>query len=124
MQNLQHAQTDQSCNIDDEYSTKIGFENQIENLKIEIQKLNDERERGLQRLKVQPFVGSVLIGLLHLGLDENDIIKVAERCHNNLSNRTSYTEVLRREIINTIENFMKIPMENASLAMRNLKNNQ
>ena len=60
----------------------------------------------------------VLIGLLQRGLDEQDILKVAERCHNNLSNRTSYAEILRKETINIIQNVMKIPMENACLAMR------
>ena len=98
--------------------TILGFEPQIRNLKIEIQKLNDERKRGLQRLKDQPFIEPVIIGLLQLGLDEHDILKVTERCHNNLSNKDSYTEILRKEIINTIHNVMMIPIMNAGLAMR------
>ena len=73
--------------IEMQYNTILGFEPQIKNLKIEIQKLNDEREKGLQRLKVQPMIEPVIIGLLKLGLDEHDILKVAERCHNNLSNK-------------------------------------
>ena len=104
--------------IETQYNTKLGFEPQIENLKIELQSLNDKREKELQRLKAQPFVVPVLIGLLQRGLDEQDILKVAERCHNNLSNRTSYAEILRKETINIIQNVMKIPMENACLAMR------
>src|SRR6478672_10013361 len=100
----------------------IGFEPQIRNLKIEIQKLNDERKRGLQRLKDQPFIEPVIIGLLQLGLDEPDILKVAERCHNNLSNKDSYTEILRKEIINTIHTVMMIPIMNAGLAMRSIHN--
>jgi hypothetical protein len=75
----------------------IGFEPQIRNLKIEIQKLNDERKRGLQRLKDQPFIEPVIIGLLQLGLDEHDILKVAERCHNNLSNKDSYRDSKKRD---------------------------
>jgi hypothetical protein len=104
--------------IETQYNTKLGFEPQIENLKIELQSLNDKREKELQRLKSQPFVVPVLIGLLQRGLDEQDILKVAERCHNNLSNRTSYAEILRKETINIVQNVMKIPMENACLAMR------
>ena len=105
-------------NIDTQYNTKLGFEPLIENLKIELQSLKDKREKELQRLKAQPFVVPVLIGLLQRGLDEQDILKLAERCHNNLSNRTSYAEILRKETINIIQNVMKIPMENACLAMR------
>ena len=102
--------------------TILGFEPQIRNLKIEIQKLNDERKRGLQRLKDQPFIEPVIIGLLQLGLDEHDILKVAERCHTNLSNKDSYTEILRKEIINTLHNVMMIPIMNAGLAMRSIHN--
>ncbi len=108
--------------IEMQYNTILGFEPQIKNLKIEIQKLNDEREKGLQRLKVQPMIEPVIIGLLKLGLDEHDILKVAERCHSNLSNKASYTEILRKEIINTIHNVMMIPIMNAGLDMRSINN--
>lgn len=109
--------------IDTQYNSKLGFECQIENLKIEIQSLNDKRIKELQRLQAQPFVGPVITGVLQRGLDEHDIFKVAEICHNNLSNRISYAEILKKEIINTIQKIMKIPMENACLAMRTIKNN-
>jgi hypothetical protein len=109
--------------IDTQYNTKLGFECQIENLKIEVQSLTDKRKKELQRLQAQPFVGPVITGVLQRGLDEHDIFKVAEICHKNLSNRTSYTEILRKEIINTIQKIMEIPMENACLAMRSIKNN-
>ena len=42
--------------IETQYNTKLGFEPQIENLKIELQSLKDKREKELQRLKAQPFV--------------------------------------------------------------------
>ena len=84
--------------IETQYNTILGFEPQIRNLKIEIQKLNDERKRGLQRLKDQPFIEPVIIGLLQLGLDEPDILKVAERCHNNLSNKDSYRDSKKRDL--------------------------
>ncbi len=50
------------------YNAKLGFELQIEDLKSEVQTLNDERGKGLQRLKVQPYVGPVITGLLQRGL--------------------------------------------------------
>jgi hypothetical protein len=85
--------------------------------------LNDKLENGLQRLNVQPYVGPVITTLLHLGLNEHDIIKVAERCHNNLPllNGTSIKDILRKEIVNTIQNVMMIPMTNASLDINRTK---
>jgi len=109
--------------IDAQYNNKLGFEHQIENLKKEFQSLNDKREKELQRLQAQPFVGPVLIGLLQRGVDEHEIFKIANMCHNNLSNRTSFAEILRKEIINIVQYVMKIPMENACLAMRGIKTN-
>ena len=69
----------------------------------------------MQRLKVQPFVGPVITGLLQRGLTEHDILKVADICHNEISNRTFYAEVLRKGIITILQNVMRISMENASL---------
>ena len=101
--------------VETQYDTKLGFEPQIEDLKSEIQELGKEREKELQRVKVQPYVGPVITGLLQRGLTEPDILKVAERCHNEISNRTSYVEVLRKGIINFLQNIMMICVENASL---------
>lgn len=68
----------------------------------------------MQRVKVQPFVRPVITGLLQRGLTEHDILKVAERCHNEISNRTSYVEVLRKAIINVLQNIMMISVGIAS----------
>ncbi|MGA9840708.1 MAG: hypothetical protein WBQ25_00160 [Nitrososphaeraceae archaeon] len=101
--------------VETQYDAKLGFEPQIEDLKSEIQELGKEREKELQRVKVQAYVGPVITGLLQRGLTEPDILKVAERCHNEISNRTSYVEVLRKGIINFLQNIMMICVENASL---------
>jgi hypothetical protein len=107
--------------VETQYNTKLGFESQIEKLKIEIQELGKEREKELQRLKVQPYVGSVITGLLQRGLTEPDILMVADICHNEISNRTFYTEVLRKGIIDFLQNIMMIFVQNASLYERSKK---
>jgi hypothetical protein len=99
--------------IETQYNTKLGFESQIENLKSELQTLNDKLEKGLQRLKVQPLIEPVITTLLHLGLNEHDILKVAERCHSNLSNKTFHEDLIK-EVINTLKNIMLVSMTNAS----------
>jgi hypothetical protein len=107
--------------VETQYNTKLGFELQIEELKYEIQDLGKEREKELQRVKVQPYIGPVITGLLQRGLTEHDILKVADRCHNEISNRTSYVEVLRKGIINFLQSIMMICVENASLYARSKK---
>jgi hypothetical protein len=102
--------------IETQCNTKLGFESQIEDLDLEIQKLNEEREKGLQRLKAQPLVGPIIVGLLRLGLSEDDISKVAETCHNNLSTKTYSAEDLRKGITNTIQSIMMNIMTSTMLA--------
>jgi hypothetical protein len=62
--------------VETQYNTKLGFELQIEELKSEIQEIGKEREKELQRVKVQPYVGPVITGLLQRGLTEYDILKL------------------------------------------------
>ena len=100
--------------IETQYNTKLGFEPQIENLKLELQTLNDKLEKGLQRLKVQPMIEPVITTLLRMGLNEHDILKVAERYHSKLSNRTFYEEDFIKDVINTLKNIMLVSMTNAS----------
>jgi hypothetical protein len=101
--------------METQYNTKLGFEPQIENLKLELQTLNDKLEKGLQRLKVQPMIEPVITTLLQLGLNEHDILKIAERYHNsNLSSKTFHEEDLKKEVINTLQNIMLVSMTNAS----------
>ena len=46
--------------VETQYNTNLGFELQIEDLKSEIHELGKEREKELQRLKVQPYIGPVM----------------------------------------------------------------
>jgi hypothetical protein len=100
--------------IKTQYNTKLGFERQVENLKLEFQTLTDKIEKGLQTLKIQPMIGPVLTTLLQMGLNEHDIIKVAEIYHRNLSNRTFYEEDLKKDLINALKNILLVSMTNAS----------
>ncbi|HEY7080225.1 MAG TPA: hypothetical protein VH500_11020 [Nitrososphaeraceae archaeon] len=97
-----------------QYNTKLGFELQIENLKAEFQTINDKLEKGLQRLKDQSSIEPVLTTLLRMGLNEHDIVKVAEIYHGKLSNRTFYEEDLKKDVINALKNILLISMIYAS----------
>jgi hypothetical protein len=100
--------------IKTQYNTKLGFERQVENLKLEFQTLTDKIEKGLQTLKIQPMIGPVITTLLQMGLNEHDIIKVAEIYHSKLLNRTFYEEDLKKDLINALKNILLVSMTNAS----------
>ena len=58
-----------------QYDPKLGFESTRDKLVEEIKMLSMERKRGLENLENQPFIGSIVMGLLHLGSNEPDIIE-------------------------------------------------
>ena len=60
------------------------------------------------------MIGPVLTTLLQMGLNEHDIIKVAEIYHRNLSNRTFYEEDLKKDLINALKNILLVSTTNAS----------
>lgn len=51
-------------------------------------------------------------------LTEPDILNLADRCHNEISNRTYSVEVLRKVVINFLQNIMMVCVVNASLDVR------
>jgi catabolite regulation protein CreA len=60
------------------------------------------------------MIGPVLTTLLQMGLNEHDIIKVAEIYHRNLSNRTFYEEDLKKDLINALKNILLVSTTDAS----------
>jgi uncharacterized protein (UPF0335 family) len=64
--------------IETQYDTKLGFESEIEKLVREIKNLKEEREKNLENLRNQPFIGPIISGLLNLGLNETDIAQYAK----------------------------------------------
>lgn len=91
--------------IETQYDAKLGFESKKESLNLEIQILNEKREKMLQILGAQPFVGPIVTGLLLRGLTENQILKVAE-IYLSLLNRTYCAEDLTKGMIKTIDTMM------------------
>jgi hypothetical protein len=64
--------------IQTQYDSKLGFESENERLNIQNRILEEEREKRLENITVQPFVGPIITRLLQLGLKENNIFKFAE----------------------------------------------
>jgi len=88
--------------IETQYDTKLGFESEMEKLVREIKKLKEEREKNLENLRNQPFIGPIISGLLNLGLNETDIAQCAKIFPSLWKNSYSIKEVALG-MIKTIE---------------------
>jgi prefoldin subunit 5 len=63
--------------IEEQYDKKLGFENKLEKLKVEVNKLNQELTRSRLELSGLQLVGPALSKLIQSGLKEQDIINMA-----------------------------------------------
>ncbi|MGH9911498.1 MAG: hypothetical protein ACRD4W_03550 [Nitrososphaeraceae archaeon] len=88
--------------IETQYDAKLGLESEKEKLNMQIQILKEEREKRLENLRIQPFVGPTIASLIQIGLTENDILKFAE-VYLNIMNRSYSTQDLARGMIKTLE---------------------
>jgi hypothetical protein len=65
----------------DQYDAKLGFESAKNRISTEIKLLDAEREKKLENLRNQPFIGPVIGGLLKLGLNDTDIIENTKKLY-------------------------------------------
>src|ERR1051326_6105637 len=63
--------------IEEQYGNKLGFESKVQNLKTEVNTLTQEKKRLHEELLVLPLVGPMLVKLIHIGVNEQDVINVA-----------------------------------------------
>jgi len=63
--------------IEEQYGNKLGFESKVQNLKTEVNTLTQEKKRLHEELLVHPLVGPMLVKLIHIGVNEQDVINVA-----------------------------------------------
>jgi hypothetical protein len=49
----------------------------VQNLKVEVNTLTQEKKRSCEELLAQPLIGPFLIGLFQIGVNEQDIINLA-----------------------------------------------
>lgn len=88
--------------IETQYDSKLGFESEKEKLNIQIRILEEEREKRLEDIRVQPFVGPVIASLLKVGLTENDILKFAE-VYLNLLNKSFPVQDIAHGMLKMVE---------------------
>jgi prefoldin subunit 5 len=64
--------------IDEQYDDKLGFEAKVDNLRVEVSRLNQEQGRLRTELLLHPLIGPALLRLIQSGLKEEHIIAMAE----------------------------------------------
>jgi cell division protein FtsB len=65
-----------------QYNPKLGFESQLDKLRAEVNRLNQEEARLRSEMLILPLVGPSLIRLLQKGVREQDIVDIAELLNN------------------------------------------
>jgi hypothetical protein len=79
--------------LDTQYDAKLGFESAKNKISAEIKLLDAEREKKLENLRNQPFIGPVIGGLLKLGLNDTDIIENTKILYNILKTSSSIKDI-------------------------------
>jgi cell division protein FtsB len=65
-----------------QYNPKLGFESQLDKLRAEVNRFNQEEARLRSEMLILPLVGPSLIRLLQKGVREQDIVDIAELLNN------------------------------------------
>ena len=81
-----------------QYDDKLGFESEIDRLRSEISKLNQEEVRLRSQMMTLPLVSPSLIRLLQKGVSEQDIVDVAELLENSGGTSSDNKRITMREI--------------------------
>jgi hypothetical protein len=86
-----------------QYDNKLGFESEIDILRSEISKLNQEEARLRSQMMTLQLANPSLIRLLQKGVSEQDIVDVAELLENSGGTRNDNKRITMREIRSLID---------------------
>jgi len=74
---VEEAVTKFLLDVERQYNNKLGFQSKIVSLRDEVNKLNQEQTRLRTELLLLPLVGSKLVRLTQMGVNEQDIVNLA-----------------------------------------------
>jgi hypothetical protein len=109
-----------------QYDDKLGFESEIDRLRSEISKLNQEEVRLRSQMMTLPLVSPSLIRLLQKGVSEQDIVDVAELLENSGGTSNDNKRITMREIRSLIAELhtfgsIKLTIKQLSQKVNNLR---
>ena len=86
--NANHISPEEAINkflgdIEKQYDNKLGFESMVEKLRNEVRKLNNEETDLRAQILKLPVAGQLLLNLSQRGINESDIVNIAELLKSN-----------------------------------------
>jgi hypothetical protein len=81
--------------IEEQYDDKLGFETKVDNLRLEVNRLNKEQDRLRTQLLLHPLIGPALLRLIQRGVKEEDIIAMADLLEKDWNGGRSTMEEIR-----------------------------
>ena len=98
--------------IDDNYDDRLGFESKVEKLNLEITRLTQEQDRIRVQSSLHPAVGQVLLRLVQNGLNEEEIIAIADLIKNDFSSRRDPSTRTGQSLIDDVRQYGSIKSTN------------
>ena len=98
--------------VDDNYDDRLGFASKVEKLDLEITRLTQQLNGLRVQLSVHPLVGQVLLRLVQNGLNEEEIIAIADLIKNDFSSRRDPSTRQGQSLIDDVRQYGSIKSTN------------
>ena len=101
--------------IDDNYDDRLGFESKVEKLISEITRLTQEQNKIRVQSSLHPAVGQVLLRLVQNGVNEEEIMSIADLIKNDFSSRRDPSTRQGQSLIDDVRQYGSIKSTNYHL---------
>jgi hypothetical protein len=98
--------------IDDNYDDRLGFESKVEKLNLEITRLTQEQDRIRVQSSLNPAVGQVLLRLVQNGVNEEEIMTIADLLRNDFSSSRDSKTQTGQSLIDDVRQYGSIKSTN------------
>jgi hypothetical protein len=98
--------------IDDNYDDRLGFESKVEKLNLEITRLTQEQDRIRVQSSLHPAVGQVLLRLVQNGVNEEEIMTIADLLRNDFSSSRDSKTQTGQSLIDDVRQYGSIKSTN------------
>lgn len=101
--------------IDDNYDNRLGFASKVQDLSLEITRLKQQLNELRMQSSLHPVVGQVLLRLLQNGVNEQEIITIADLIKNDYSIRSNSKTQTGQSLLDDVRQYGSIKSTNYHL---------
>jgi hypothetical protein len=101
--------------IDDNYDDRLGFASKVEKLNLEMTRLTQELDRIRVQSSLHPVVGQALLRLVQNGVNEEEIIAIADLIKNDFSSRRDPSTRQGQSLFDDVRQYRSIKSTNCYL---------